>query len=515
MENQAEEYERSGVMDGVATVLNAGGTAMVYVYDVTVGAFGKLYSAVKKTPVVPEKAFNLVVDGFGIMKPSETKRLAEKIKEYEKKIRGLYYEIGKEGATYTGNESAMETEPVQKLLVNVREYENEIERLQTRIVEIKETKKAEALKKRRVRKAAPPAEKREKVDVAKVKKTIESAIAKAVRHGQFDTRSEAETFDKVASDLLDNEVEIKILAAAELGKIGNEAAVSILMEAAMFDIPVLTSEIINSLITLEDPKAIPLFKEKADDDNYRIRIGCLRGLYKLAEDEEAMPVLIEALRDDHQEVRRTAATFIGWKDYGDAVPALVQCLKDDDVKVRKAAVSAVANIKDESTMLPLINVLGDKDIEIREKALEAINVISGEEVTFDVKASGSALKEAINNLRDWWQEERIRKVSVPDTEATAEPEAAVMAEAAETIEDTADEVTEPEAAEEAEAVEAEPAEEAEAGAEAEAEPEPEYTEDKLMRMVKTDLLVLAQDLGIECDESMIKAEITRLILGRG
>ena len=504
MENQQEYRERPGVLGGVASVLNAGGSAMVYAYDVTTDVIVRLLSVVKKVPVVPEKAFDMIAGGLGIIKPSEIKRLEEKIKGYEKKIKGLYYQIGKEGATYTGDESALETEPVKKLMADVREYEKEIERLENNIVEIKEQKKVEA-KRKRLKKAVPLAERREKVDEEKVKKMVESAIAKAARHGEFETRSEQEIFDKVANDLLDSETEIKTLAAAELGKIGNDAGVAILIEAAKFENPNLTSEIINSLITIGDLRAIPLFKEKAADPKYRVRIGCLRGLYKLAGDEEAMPVLTKALRDEHQEVRRTAATFIGWKDYADSAPALVQCLRDEDARVRKAAVSSLANVKDESSVLALIKVLGDKDIEIREKAFEAIRVISGEEITFDVHASGKALTGAINNLRDWWQKERLGKVEITEAaEVAAEPEA--PEEVAEAPEEVAEAVAEAE----------EEVAEAEEEAEEEVTPpeEPQYTEEKLKRVVKPELLSICKDLGIECDETLTKAQIIELILGK-
>ena len=73
-------------------------------------------------------------------------------------------------------------------------------------------------------------------------KRVESAIAKAVRQAKFESRSEREIFDKVANDLMDSEMEIKVLAAAELGKMGNQAAVPILMAAARFNNPDLTSE---------------------------------------------------------------------------------------------------------------------------------------------------------------------------------------------------------------------------------------------------------------------------------
>ena len=403
-----EEYpKRSGLSGGIAKVLNAGGSAVVFAYDASSSALGGLVSLVKKTPGLPRRVTGMFTGGIGTIRPSEARSIEGKIKDYENKIKALYYEIGKEGAARQEAVNPLEVEAVKKLLADVREYEKEIQRLKDRIAEIEAQSKKVALQRIKADKEAWKVE--DKASLEQINKAIESAIHKAVRHGVFETASERAIFDKVAHDLLDSENEIKILAAAELGKMGNEAAVPILCETAGLDDPSLTSEVINSLINIGDVRAIPHFKAKLNDPKYRVRIGCLRGLYKLASDSEAMPLLIDALRDLHPEVRRTAATFIGWKDYSDALPALVQCLKDDDAKVRKAAASSLANIKDESSVLPLIKLLGDPDIEVREKALDAMRMITGEDIDFDIHASGHGLAIAIEGLRDWWQKERARR----------------------------------------------------------------------------------------------------------
>jgi HEAT repeat protein/uncharacterized protein YqfB (UPF0267 family) len=410
-----QEYpKRSGFSGGVAKVLNAGGSAVVYAYDIGSSALGGLFSLVKKTPGLPRRVTGMFTGGLGTIRPSEAKSIEAKIKDYENKINALYYEIGKEGATHPETENPLEVEVVKKLVADVREYEKEIQRLKDRIAAIEAESKEVALQRMKRNKEAGKVE--EKASIEQINKDIESAIYKAVRYGVFETASERAIFDKVAHDLLDSEKEIKILAAAELGKMGNEAAVPILCETARFDDPSLTSEVINSLINIGDARAISLFKAKINDPKYRVRIGCLRGLYKLASDSETMPFLIDALRDEHPEVRRTAATFIGWKDYSDALPALVQCLRDDDEKVRKAAASSLANIKEESSVLPLIKLLGDSDIEVREKALDAIRTITGEDISFDIHASSQRLPIEIEGMRDWWQKERIRRADLMATE---------------------------------------------------------------------------------------------------
>ena len=542
-----EEYkERSGFMSGVAKVLNAGGSAAVYTYDATAGALKQVVTAAKQAPFLPQKAAGVFAAGLGVVKPREVKEVEARINEYEKKIKTLYFEIGKEGAKYSADENPLETEEVQKLITDVREHEKEIQRLETRIDEIKAQKKEKKEKKRA--KVIRFAKKPSKASVDQVRKQVESAIDKAVKQGEFDNRSDREIFGKVAHDLLDSEMEIKILAAGELGKIKNKAGVPILLEALNFGDADLDIDIINSLIAIDDERAIPVFKEKVSDARFRVRIGCLRGLYKLADDQEATPFLMEALRDENAEVRRTAVTFIGWKDYDDAVPALVQCLRDEKNRVRKAAVSALANLKDESSVLPLIKMLADKDLEIRQKAFEAVQVISGKEITFDVNAAGKQLKEEVGKIRDWWQKERLSKTDVEAAEDVSEPETAaeevveVEAEAAEEVAEpeaaaeevveaeaeAAEEVAEPEtAAEEVVEVEEEAAEEvaepetaAEEVTEAEAETaeeeappaEAELTATELRKMTKAELIAICEERGFEFDAQQPKAGIIESIM---
>ncbi|KPA12870.1 magnetosome protein Mad23-2, partial [Candidatus Magnetomorum sp. HK-1] len=107
------------------------------------------------------------------------------------------------------------------------------------------------------------------------------------------------------------------------------------------------------------------------------------------------------------EVRKSAVTFIGWKDFSEAVPPLVQCLSDEDERVKKASISALANIRDRASVMPLIKLLGDSSLEIREKALSAIQMIVGEEVPFDIKQSNDTLSLAIKDMKEWWQQKRM------------------------------------------------------------------------------------------------------------
>jgi HEAT repeat protein len=357
-------------------------------------------------PKKSKKLFDFKMDSVLGIFGRESDKIQTKIKEYEAKMHAIYAEIGNKKTSGASIGQHAE-EAIDRQIQQARLYEDEIQRLKARLSEFK-AKEAQA--KESEKKKAHVSVKSAKTPIEQVERNIQLAIQKALSYGVFDSSSDRAIFEKVASDLLETEMEIKILAATELGKMGNLAATPILMETIKFDNTYLTTEVINSLINIGDVRAVPLFKAKLNDSSYRVRMGCIRGIYKLASDKEVVSTLVEALRDDHNEVRRTAVTFLGWKDDISVVPSLVQCLKDEDDRVRAATVSALLNFKDQSSVMPLIKVLGDKVLDIREKALEAIRTITGVNLSFDVQLSGQLLYDEINKLRDWWLKERFGDV---------------------------------------------------------------------------------------------------------
>jgi len=402
-----DAYEPSSFKKGVAKTLNATGSGLVTAWDFTALACLKTVNLFKKAG----KAKGMFTKGLATIKSSEVKQIQDKIIQYQRKIQALYFEIGKEGAKHADDAQPLESEAIKKLIAEVKEFENEINRLKTRLIEIRKEKDAKAAQKRLSKQQVASPVIQKKVDFRKIDRRLEEAISKACRQGEFESLSEREIFNKVANDLLDHEMEIKMLAAAELGKMKLKASIPVLIAAADYNHSDLNSEIVNALIAIGDPLSIPLYKNKRFDPKFTVRIACLRGIYKSAEPEEATLILTEGLRDRHPEVRRTAATFIGWRDLSDAVPALIQSMRDADASVRKAAINALSNIKDDATVLPIIKLLGDKELEVREKAFEAIQSITGEDFSFDVHLFGPALTQAVNDVRDWWQNTRLNMLN--------------------------------------------------------------------------------------------------------
>ena len=428
--------KKSLFVRGIATALNSCGNAVIVSYDAGAKVVGSLFGLVKKIPGLPTK-MDLFSKESGGSSSKETDTLYRKIKAYEGEIKAVYYEIGKASAQLDGDiseaEALRESEAVKQMLAQVKDYEKNISALKERIVALEEAQKAEEIRakeqdKERYRRATLMAGRARKGKESGHRKQVASdvntCIKEALIHGNFESASDRTIFDKVATDLLDKDIEIRMLAAAELGKMGNKAAVPVLHAAIVQGDGPLVTEIINSLIALGDPQSVPILFDCTQSANGRVRVCALRGLYKLApEDEKIRTIFHEGLGDQHPEVRKTAATMLGWLDDANAVPALVQCLTDDDVRVRKAVIAALANIRDKACIGSLIRQLRDEDLEIRQRVLDAIKVISGEQVDFNVSSVGDTLDADIERLKKWWQEIRTgREIeeSTP-TQDTCEP----------------------------------------------------------------------------------------------
>ncbi|MBF0507270.1 MAG: HEAT repeat domain-containing protein, partial [Nitrospirae bacterium] len=440
-----------------------------------------------------------------LFRSNEKQELRTKVGEYEEKIKKLYYEIGKEGSSA----EKLESEKITELIGKVKDYEQEIQRLQTRITEMNEV---EALRREEAKKEkVKPAGKKVKVSDDQIEAAVKAAIDKAVKHGEFDADSQKEIFKKIAKDLLDDEMEVRILAAAELGKMGIKPAVDVLMEAVKFDNVYLTAEIINSLTNIGDSRTLSLCKEMAKNPNHRVRISSLRGLYKMGADGEIAPYLIEALNDEHPEVRRTATTFLGWKDIADSIPGLIQTLQDKDESVRKSAVTALMNLKDTSSVLPLMRVLSDENIEIRQKALESLRTVTGEEISFDVRLKGKELADAVNSLKEWWQNERIGRIGEKAEELIIR-EPSPVAEAQPVSREAGTEVSASVSETGSYVVETSPEETA--GAQGTVSDEGELKEEDLKRKLKSDLISLCKSRGVDCDETFTKAELITMLLNK-
>jgi len=107
------------ILNSIAKTMNAGGSAIVAVFDAGAAAFNCTMSA---------------------LSPGEKSKLRSRIKALEKKIRALYVAIAKETSKYPDPSAALESESVIATLADIKDYNSEIELMKQRIAEIERIK---------------------------------------------------------------------------------------------------------------------------------------------------------------------------------------------------------------------------------------------------------------------------------------------------------------------------------------------------------------------------------------
>lgn len=392
------------LVDRVAGVATEVGVAGVRAVGMTIGYTGKMLRFFKDKGVSMSFPSKGIFTGGALKKwGGEKSSIKIDIAKAKRKMEALYLEIGKQSAKFADGESTDENGTVKGLVAELKSYESQIQRWNARLNEIDDERARS-----RHFKAAVKTDGHAAAVQARIKERIRDA-ERSITSATFASVSDRSIFDKVVHDLLDGDVEIRLLAAAELGKMAKPISVPILQEAIGYGDAYLTSEIITALININDQSCQGIFEENVNDDNYRIRLGCLRGLYKVA-GEGSISYLIDGLTDKHAVVRKSAATFLGWVGKDDAAPALIQTLKDSDQDVRKAAAMSLSILRDPSSIMPLIRILGESDREVKEKVVGAIERISGKTVEFKLDAVGDELRENIEGLKEWWQKNNLPDV---------------------------------------------------------------------------------------------------------
>ncbi len=367
----------------------------------------------EKTPEVGVKAKDLIfknvpkVSPVDIMKDmgtalgiGEKASIKSKIRELNKKIKSLQLDIGRERSRHA-LDIKVENEKIKELVAKIKIYEGEVERLKHCIEKI-ESKQKE-VEGRKVK--APSPEKQFK----QTKKNLESMTKKSLRKKDvFESEGQKCIFSNAAKGLIDEDVERRIMAVSELGKIGHRESVPLLNEAFSYGNAYLDSEIISALINIHDPSVLEILQKKMKDPNYRVRLECLRGMYKLG-GKEVIDDLLSSVNDDHADVRRTALTCLGWCAAKEAVPALVESLKDKNKEVKKAAALALGDIKDIKAVKPMITALADSNKDIRKKVKFALAKVTEHEIPFNTSFSGEENLKEVKKLRRWWNRGAIRR----------------------------------------------------------------------------------------------------------
>jgi HEAT repeat protein len=186
----------------------------------------------------------------------------------------------------------------------------------------------------------------------------------------------------------DADADVRRMAAAALGEIGDAAAVPGLL-AALRDANWYVSKAAEAALgEIGDAAAVPGLLAALGDADWYVRKAAAAALGQIG--APAVPGLLAALRDADADVRRTAAAALRRIGDAAAVPGLLAALRDADADVRWMAAAALRRIGDAAAVPGLLAALGDASWYVREAAAKALGEIGAPAVPGLLAALGDA-----------------------------------------------------------------------------------------------------------------------------
>ena len=160
-------------------------------------------------------------------------------------------------------------------------------------------------------------------------------------------------------------------AVITLGEMGDERCVAPLAKALRDGDWQVREVAIEAMGQVGSPAVETLLKLLRD---WEVRKYAILSLGKIRDERVLAPLMLQLRNDEFKDDAITALVDLGEP----AVPLLIAALRDKDEQVRKSAVLALGRIKNDQAIAPLIAMLEDKDWFTRLTAAAALESIGDE-----------------------------------------------------------------------------------------------------------------------------------------
>jgi HEAT repeat protein len=127
--------------------------------------------------------------------------------------------------------------------------------------------------------------------------------------------------------------------------------------------------------------------------------------------EQLSADLVEQLSSPAADIRSRALSELGEIADKDTAVLILDGIQDPDPDVRCAAASAAGTAGQPSSVFTLILLLDDQAPRVRREAKRAIERIVGHRVKFDPAKGAAKRRQQIDDLKEWWKEERFSKLA--------------------------------------------------------------------------------------------------------
>ncbi len=405
-------------------------TGIVRALGKTVGFFGRMSLPRPRLPSREKKPRAERAD-LVPSQPADHEGLQVEIDRMERELDSVYAQVVKGAGAVSRNGVAAGGPDLADLLERSRELK---ERLGERRAEMARLERDRAREKRlsrnvsleadlREQRRRPTAQPEQQAPEGRGKRAMadphkRKALDKAARNVSLGDGSQQVIFEKALQDLLEDDAEIRRAAVVRLGELRDRSLVGVLAEVLEDRNNNVVTAALNALALLGSDACEPLFGRFASSPDHHLRLASLRGLAKV-ETESAGRSILNALGDENAQVRKGAATYLGWRRERAAVRGLMQTLHDENEQVRAAAAGALGLIRDERAVLSLIRSIGDPELGVREAAKNALESVLETPVDIDIDIDIDPFDARLEELKDWWKKARIDRhvtgeVQLPD-----------------------------------------------------------------------------------------------------
>ncbi|MFC1632256.1 HEAT repeat domain-containing protein [Candidatus Omnitrophota bacterium] len=129
---------------------------------------------------------------------------------------------------------------------------------------------------------------------------------------------------------------------------------------------------VEMLAEIEDPRTVKILINVLNDKQPKVRKAAVLALGKKG-DPAVVDALMRALADENREIRRAAADLLIWMHHG-AVNTVMSVIKDGDDIIRRHASLAFVDIRDPRAVVPLIDALKDENENVRKEAATVLSL---------------------------------------------------------------------------------------------------------------------------------------------
>lgn len=165
--------------------------------------------------------------------------------------------------------------------------------------------------------------------------------------------------------------EFRLVAARALGDIGDERAVTRLVDTLTDPAPRVRAQVARSCSQIGDSRCVDPLADRLDDPNVTVQRAAASALGAIGT-TEALEPLVPVTQADDTELRRIAIEELGQYGTLDPIVVLIRCLDDDPESVRRTAMLSLFQL--------FVNSSSDREQAIRATVVDQLEQIDTEAV---------------------------------------------------------------------------------------------------------------------------------------